>query len=164
MRRAAVAALVTTFAFPMSALAHSHYPPSIHLITNDKVQRGQLGTFCWTRTTPTGGGTLCADAVWSFPNEFRRTPAGDPAVLRIRRSERPDHLSLYGYREIDENDIPQDEGERLPTHLRRMRRDGEVVGWRARFRTPNEPGHLYLDLFARWDPGDASYTFHLKLV
>jgi len=163
MRRLGIAILVVMFVLPAGASAGDPSgPPTARMIVDARGQNGRLWSYCWN----SGSGAVCADGVPSYAHRLR-VPAGSPGTIRFPDPTPLTSASLYGYRRIrnaDGYDETVDEGERLPTRIRRVLRDGERVGWRVLFHLPDDEGHLYLDLDARWTQGDAAYTFHLKLT
>jgi hypothetical protein len=140
-------------------------PPITTLHAGTKGQRGLLGSSCWSHPDGGGGSTgVCADTGWQWP-PAKQVVAGRRARVVLHFSERPKELDLDSWREIDpETSQPVGDPVRMKYSLRARRRDGRVVAWVARFRLPSTTGPFYLDAFARWTPGDATYTFHLKLT
>jgi hypothetical protein len=162
---AAVGAAVwaTAVAAARSGAAPAH-PPATVLHAGTKIQHGLLGSSCWTSPAPSGGSMgVCGDTGWQWPSA-KQVPARHRGRIVIRLAERPRRLALSEWRAVDEHDQPVGDPTHPSTALHPRRRDGRVVAWVVRFRFPDTKGHSYLQLFAKWAPGDAAYTFHLKLI
>lgn len=150
-----------------SANAHDHRPPEAILMKGEReLQRGNLGSYCWTR--PAGDGSFvgeCSDAVSGYPAAER---VGEDSKMRIRifKTQRPRDFSLSAYRKIDADGFGR--ARRIPFSLRRVVEDGETVAWDAVFNVNQPNRHYYLDAFGIWkdEQGggnqDASWTFHVK--
>ena len=123
-----------------------------------------MGSYCWSYSTGEGTGTgVCADTTWSWP-PAKEAPRGDPASILIRRRERPSELSLSAWRKVDPDTAePVGPSKKISFSLHPRFRNGERVAWAVSFILPRARGDLYLNMFARWSPGDASYSFHLRL-
>jgi hypothetical protein len=151
-------------AFAPQASAEQTRPPDVVLHTGVTHQEGRLGSYCWAYSTGNGTGVgVCADATRSWPpaKEARRA---DPASILIHRRERPRELDLSAWRKVDPDTAePIGPSRRVQFTLHPRFRNGERVAWTADFTLSRSPGHYYLNMFARWSPGDASYRFHLRL-
>ena len=151
--------LLSSVGFQQLASAGGDRPPRTRLIVGDRGQTGRLGSYCWDN--------LCADVI-GFPlPRATRVPADRDAVIRIRGRGQPDSVDLWGWRRVREDEFGTVRSVGRPrvfrTGLRRILRDGERHGWAVLFSLPEREGDLYLDLFVRWQRGDASYGFHLDL-
>lgn len=162
---AALMAAALTFALVPAppASPSNHQPPRARLVTGENVQVRRPYTFCWTAS---GGSGICADG---FP-KYRRAIAadgGERATIRIPNPASIGRADLDGYRNVRDTDFGQQAygGHRdFNLRIRPNRANGEIQGWRIRFRLPDREGHLYLDLSIRWPSrGDAFYALHVKL-
>lgn len=144
-------------------------PPEAILKSRHVRQHPRLWSYCWSYTDGDGGVSTCADGVWSF-TRADLAHAGAKVRLVFRRAQKPSRLSLHSYRELARDGDPRGDGRKVDYRLRAVRRpDRGIVAYAAVFRAPDRERHLYLDAFVRWNEwrgsgGDASYTWHLKLV
>ncbi len=170
-RRATLTLLMgLLLSFSGSAHAHDHEPPKTRLVSATTTQRGQLGTYCWTRATGEPGlfGTQCVDTTQDFP---RARPAwsGRKARVRLYKAQIPKQLRIHRWREVERNGTPRGPGQSVSHELVKRTVDGDVI-YDAVFRLPHRKGHLYLEIFGKWDDvegsandQDAVWTFHLTL-
>ena len=116
--------------------------------------------WCW-------GGPYCTGQTGPTWQSGERAPAGIQGRIRIRYPRRPERLRLRGWRDIECGiDSCRGVGPKrvFELGLRRIRRDGGILGWAALFHLPKREGHLYLLLDGFWDPQHyAHWTFHLRL-
>lgn len=176
MKRILVAGLaVLTVLIPITAEARHRRPPAAKLVSGDTVQWGRLGTYCWSWVDEgeSEGTGQCVDALPSWPRP-KNARSEARTRIRFRVPGCPSEATLTWWDDVDENDFPVGEGQNLDARKKTIERDGEVVACRLLFRLPDHRGHMYLDLFTRWDEafeyadgsgggGDASHTFHLIL-
>lgn len=120
------------------------------------MQRGRLGSYCWTVHEGTG---QCVDAVPSWPKAMW-VRSGAKLKIRIHFSERPEQFSIGAWRRVDENGFPKGDSERIKKRMKRVVRDGETKAWDALFRLDGAR-HYYISAFGRWE-GDASWSFHAR--
>ncbi len=160
----AVAALIA----PEVAAADDHRPPPNPILSAGRVrQRGRFLASCWSAPGERPGEHVvtCADAFGGWP-PAKRTRTGGRAQVLIRKSQRPDEISLRSWRRVDRRGSPVGRGRSVSFAL-----VGRAGAWAARFRLPRRRGHYYLLVFGRWRDRDgsathqdASWTFHLRLV
>lgn len=152
-----------TVLLPTAVAAAENRPPKTMLKAGDVKQEGMRGDFCWGADAGQVGCTGPLDYDW--PRAVR-TETGILVRIRIRRNDKPDDLDLTYWREVGEDGQPVEPGQQFEYRLVQRERDSGAV-WDVRFRLPEEPGHLYLDMTGRWrdknDGGEASYWFHLRL-
>src|SRR5437660_8808418 len=132
---ASVLALVAIAAAPSArAAAQRHSPPVLSLFAGSKVQRGLMGSNCWSYTNPDGTGTgSCGDVggyAWPPPKEVVR---GKRARLLLRFSERPLELDLMSYRRLNADRSPFGRGHRVAFRLQPVLHGGTRVAWVAVF-------------------------------
>jgi hypothetical protein len=127
------------------------------------LQKGNLGSYCWSHWSPGKGGTgICADADgFDFPSRVL-VSAGDSVRIRLHHPEKPKRFDLFRWHEVDDDGQPVSAGERKFRKLRKVKRHGDVVAWDAVFTLRKRDRHYYLNAFVRWSQGDASYDFHVK--
>lgn len=180
MQRNFVGALLVTVlvaAWAVPATAGHRRPPAAKLVTGDTTQWGRLGTYCWSYSEAGSneGTGMCADTFgYSWPRA-KPAHAGAKARIRLKMPGCPSDGSLRWWSQVDPDDRPLGSGRKIAFRKRPIRRDGDVVACRLRFRLPHHDGHFYLDAFLQWDKsyrypdggtgggGDAQYDFHLKL-
>src|SRR5437660_7594757 len=98
---ASVLALVAIAAAPSArAAAQRHSPPVLSLFAGSKVQRGLMGSNCWSYTNPDGTGTGSCGDVGGYRPPPKRVDAGKRARLLLRFFERPLELDLTSYRRL----------------------------------------------------------------
>ncbi len=160
----AAAATLALSLFPAFPASGSHHgPPRTTLRKQgDFIQRGRLGSYCWT----TGTRAECRDvAGYSWPRA-RDVRWGGRARIRIRQRRQPTRLSLRAWRRVRRNGEPIGRGMRLHYRLVPHRAEGRIVARDAVFRLPRAERHFYIEAFGRWDlpnsGGDATYWFHIK--
>lgn len=149
--------------FPLPAAGDDHRPPKTRLRSAGVHQKGNLGTYCWTR----GNMGVCADAFGHDWPRARRHPGDRPARIKVGRGFRPFQVHLRGYRHLDENRQPKGDGFKLATRVTKRKVDGRLRYF-IRFRVPDKSGHLYLGLWTHLadetgERGDVFYDFHLKI-
>ena len=164
MSRRIIAGLFAfTVLFPSAVAAAENRPPKTTLKAGTERQQGQRGDFCWGADEGQVGCTGPLDYEW--PPAIVAAP-GIQVRIRLRRNDKPDNLDVTYWREVGEDGQPADPGQQFDHRLVKRERESGVV-WDVRFRLPEEPGHLYIDLTGRWrdnnDGGEASYWFHLRL-
>ena len=150
------------------AAAHDHAPPRTVLrVDGETVQRGLLGTHCWTTRSGDGYVTGCGDSVWSFPAAEYVDP-GSRVTLRIAKAQRPQELTIYAWKRLDEHGQPAGRAIELRSRGRPVRLENRVV-WEFSFTLTDAPRHYYLDVFGVWRDQegarvsqDASWTFHIR--
>lgn len=150
------------------AAAHDHAPPRALLRANSEtLQRGMLGTHCWTTRSGDGYVTGCGDSVWSFPAAEYVEP-GSRVTLRIAKAQRPQELTVYAWKRLDEHGQPAGPAIQLRSTGKRVRLDTRVV-WDFTFTLSDAPRHYYIDVFGVWRDQegarasqDASWTFHIR--
>jgi hypothetical protein len=150
------------------AYSHDHVPPKTALMKGEsQLQRGILGSYCWT--SPGGEGLVieCGDVFRpSFPpTDYVR--AGRRLHIRILKAQEPVDFSLRAYG--GKAGHPTGTGEQLPVSLRPVQEDGTTVAWDAFFEVDSPGRHYYMFASGRWkdEQGggnlqDASWTFHIK--
>ncbi len=148
-----VVAAAAVLGGPPPAGAGNHKPPATRLNVGAKQQWGALTGYCWNGA--------CVDGI-GFPTA-RRVPGDHRARITIYKDERPQGVSLTSWKKIDEDEVPIGPHKKVDFTLRKKREGGDTV-WRVIFHLPDRRGHLYLNLLADWDAGDAFWHFHLKLV
>lgn len=165
---AAVAAVVAT-AIP--AAAHDHRPPRTQLRSGDTIQAGRQGSYCWTSAgeEPGTAETLCVDYISSFPRA-KRVRSGAWASIHFKTPNEPTDTSLSYWGKVDENGFPVGNARSIDHGVVPVRRDDEIVAYRARFRLPQRRSHMYISAFGTWDdqdadagPQDSTWTFHLRV-
>ena len=146
------------------SLAVEKRPPRAVLRAHgETVQRGRLGSYCWSYQEPDSdyGVGVCADSIWSFPEAAElRVPAR--TAIRFKKVQRPRRLGIAAWRDLNRHGYPKGDSERIAYRLRPVRSRGEVVAWDAIFSLREADRHYYIDAFPRWREGSASYTFHVK--
>ncbi len=112
---------------------------------------------------------MCVDYIFSFPRA-ERAHAGGMASIIFKTANKPTSLDLSYWRDVDEDGAPKGNARGIDYSLRPVRADGEIVAYRARFRLPEQRGHMYIYVFGTWEDQDAgggsqdsSWTFHLRL-
>ena len=163
LRRPIVTALVTAaaaVATPAEARADEGVPRAVLEAQGDR-QRGRLGT---SQEGSPANGNMCSsgigDGTWEFPRGMPVKPGPLQATIALRRSDRPDAVSLRRWSEVNESGQPS--GESRSVRFRLGPRDGTwIVRFRQRVRA-----HAYLTLRARWAGecgGDSgTWLFHLE--
>lgn len=156
---AAALAILAVVAVSSSVSAGRKPPPALLRYKGETIQRGNLGTYCWTFT----GGGGCADAfAYSFPRSVW-VPQGSRVAIRLERSKRPNRVQITAWRKVGDDGQPVDDGRRLRKRLMPVKSDGDIVAWEARFRLRRGGRHYYMSAFVKWpDKGDASYDFHAR--
>jgi hypothetical protein len=79
----------------------------------------------------------------------------------LSRHQRPSHIQITAWHQLDRRGDPTGGGEALPYSLR-PRRDaaGKVTRWRVRFEVDVPPPY-YLHLYAAWPAGKCGGPRHL---
>jgi len=136
--------------------------PKTRLVADGHRQRGIPDiSWCWGERESCHGQT---GPIWGGAV---RAAAGVQARIRLLEPERPNKIRLRGWREFEcgIDSCPGTEGHRVYNlGLRRIRREGNLIGWKALFNLNDRPGDLYLLLRGRWDAHHyAFWTFHLDL-
>ena len=151
-----------------TASAHDR-PPRAQLHVDG--EKHKLGTWSYNWTSSGGGGFCSAIHADGFPS-YKPEASVDSLHSRPRiyflRNQRPRVEGFRAYSQLD-NGSPTGPSERVDSRLSRVRRDGEVVAWKLRFRT-EVVDERYFDLdvsFVRknrrcGDFGEASYAFGLE--
>ena len=166
MRRAVIVVL----AAPLLAIAQggataNHRPPTGRLIAGDHGQEGRLHSACWAQED---GPTLCTvSSAWVFPS-VRRAPGDSQARVRFRFPERIAVGRVTAWRRTYESSVhgeqPAGDGHVLRSGVRKMFRDGALVGWVVVFHLPDREGERWFAVGVDWeDRGSATYAFHLDL-
>jgi RTX calcium-binding nonapeptide repeat (4 copies) len=156
---AAAMAILAVVAVTSSVSAARRPPPATLVHNGETLQKGKLGTYCWT--FPGGGG--CAD---TFGYQFPRgvwVPAGATVAIRLDKDEKPNNFDVTAWRKVDNDGQPIGDGRGLRNRLSPIKENGDVVAWKATFELRRGGRHYYLSTFVKWaDKGDASYDFHAK--
>jgi len=157
-RRPLIAALLVSALTFGYAHATAEKPPKTYLRDGERrLQRGKLGSYCWF----SGEQGVCVDALPSWP-KASRVEADEKLRMRLRKKQKPMKLSLTTYTKVKKNGIPKGSGRHLDRKLKRVKRGGKTIGWKAVFTLPKPGRHYYISVFARWDEGDATYFFHAR--
>lgn len=156
---AAALAILAIVAAASSVYARSKPPPALLRYDNETIQRGNLGTYCWTH----GRIGECADAAgYDFP---RGVLVPDDARLFVRfdKDEKPSQASVQAWSRVDEDGQPVGNGRGLRNFFEKVREGGEVVAWKVGFNVRRAGRHYYLSVSVDWaDKGDAFYDLHVK--
>lgn len=151
-----------------AAMAHKGPPPVELHVDGAKESLGSY-TYSWTSS---GGGGMCsathADGIPSYKPDASVDSLHSRPRIYFLRNQRPRVEGFRAYSQLD-NGRPTGPSERVDGRLSRVRRDGEVVAWKLRFRT-EVVDERYFDLdvsFVRknrrcGDSGEASYAFGLE--
>ncbi len=153
------------------ATAHDHKPPATRLVVGTRIQKGRLGSYCWTHASGPYVVGSCADTTWSFPRALRARP-GREVAIEIDKATAPDELYLRSWRRLDRDGEPVGRGRRVGFELRpRFESADSQPTWEVLFSVPRRRGHYYLEAFGYWtdvegtfERQDASYTFHVLVV
>jgi hypothetical protein len=175
----ALAAALGVVSLPLAQAASSSYdddPPSKVLMKGSTVlQKGRMGSHCWSYYDDGRPVGYCADYVYNFPRRAVLLRAGSTLHIRIDKPQRPDRVQVVAYPGLDRKNpaptaAPIGKGRRLDTTLRGVQRDGKTVAWDVFFRVSQPERHYYLDTRVVWERvpgtrisyGDLSWTFRVK--
>jgi hypothetical protein len=155
---AGVVAAVIVPVMPTEAFAAADKkPPKSYLRDDDgRLQKGRLGSYCWI----SDGKGVCVDTLPTWP-KAKRVDAGEKLRIRLRKRQKPD-LSLRAYKKVKNNGIPKGDGRPLRRKLRRVKRGGDTIGWKAIIHLARRGRHYYIGASAAWGEGDAFYAFHVR--
>jgi hypothetical protein len=175
----ALAAALGVVSLPLAQAASSSYdddPPSRVLMKGSTVlQKGRMGSHCWSYYDDGRPVGYCADYVYNFPRRAVLLRAGSTLHIRIDKPQRPDRVQVVAYPGLDRKNpaptaAPIGKGRRLDTTLRGVQRDGKTVAWDVFFRVSQPERHYYLDTWVVWERvpgtrisyGDLAWTFRVK--
>jgi hypothetical protein len=175
----ALAAVLGVVSLPLAQAASSSYdddPPNEVLMKGATVlQKGRMGSHCWSYYDDGSPEAYCADYLYNFPRRAVLLRAGSTLHIRIDKPQRPDRVELVAYPGLDRKNpapsaAPIGKGRRLDTTLRGVQRDGKTVAWDVFFRVSQPERHYYLDTWVVWERvpgtrisyGDLAWTFHVK--
>ena len=163
MRRSALLISLLLICSGVASASEHDRPPVAVLKALDVHQKGKLGSYCWSWENSDGSGSgRCVDyAGYRWPRVQRTDRNGD-ATITIRYEEAPSETSLTYWRRVDERRNPVGQGTELE-HTLAPRPAGDATVWDVTFVVPGYRGHFYLAGFMRWDAGDSSYAWHLRL-
>ncbi|MDQ3955474.1 MAG: hypothetical protein M3285_07995 [Actinomycetota bacterium] len=152
-------AILAVVAVTSSVSARSKPPPALLRYNGETIQRGNLGTYCWS----SGRVGECVDTFgYSFPHGVW-VPKGARVAIRLEKDEKPARVEITAWRKVDDDGQPVGDGRGLRKRLVPVGRGGDVVAWEARLRLRRGGRHYYMSTFVKWnDKGDAFYDFHAK--
>src|SRR5918997_4979521 len=96
------------------------------------VQTGRTGSSCWTSYDEGSGNWVgqCVDKIYTFPHAGDVLRAGTKIHIRLNKPQQPERFVITAYEGFYREQMgPIGEGRRLATNLRRVERDGKMVGW-----------------------------------
>ena len=157
---AVLVAAVSAVPTPSHATADEGVPRAF-LEAQGERQRGRLGT---SQEGRPAGEDICSsgigDGTWQFPRGMPVRSGRVRASIELRRSDRPDAVTLRRWSGV--NEFGQPSGDSRAIRFRMRAGDG---AWLLRFRQ-RVRDHLYLSLRARWAGecgGDSgTWLFHLE--
>lgn len=165
-------ALASIAVVAAEARAGSHrdgFPKTVLMEGRTELQEGRFYYGTWHRYVAGEWYTVHADGIGGFP---RADVVGVDSKLRIKidKPQRPERFAVRAYARLGRFGIPEGEGERLDTTLRRVERDGRTAGWNVVFHVEEPDRHYYLETRGRWERvpdsrisfGSVARNFHVK--
>jgi hypothetical protein len=176
---ATILALIAAFAVAGVAYAGSYgeHPPKAALIKGDTVlQKVGFTGGNWAFCNKSGE---CGSAIYDNFGEFYfpevdYVNAGSRLHVRINKPERPNFVEVNAFPKVRDGQLfgvyLAGQKQLLPSTLKPVKDDGEIVKWDVFFRTNEPTRDYYLRVSARWEKqpdshasyGGTAYAFHVK--
>jgi hypothetical protein len=164
-RRIAILSFGLALVLTASASAQSakHPPGAVLRKGNETIQRGRQGSYCWSWSTPDGGGGAeCGDVLgYDFPDAVK-VRVHSRLAIRFRKADRPERVSVLTWKALRDDGSPRGSARRIPIRLKAVKREGELRAWDAVLRLQRSGRHYYIEAFGEWGEGSAWYWFHAR--
>ena len=143
-------------------------PPRAELRANGSAAKLSPWTYTWNHPSGAACASMHADGIPDYrPRLAVAHRHARPQVVFLR-DRRPRVTRFRAYRRISRSGLPAGRGQRVASTVRPRRRDGEVTGWRVKFRV-DVVARPYFDLHVSFRPrgrcsegGAASYAFGIE--
>lgn len=169
MRYRAWPLLVLSLSLLTTATAEgAQRPPRAELRANGDSVKLSPWSYSWNHRSGAACASAHGDGIPSYKPRIAVAHRHARPQVVFLRDRRPRVTRFRAYRKLNRFGTPDGRGQRVAPTIRPKRRDGEIVGWRVRFRV-DVVERPYFDLDVSFRPrgecsegGAASYAFGLK--